>query len=525
MPVKYTSFIPHRHAFKTELQQLAAELNDTELNAPYAYAQHPKGREILRQRLRRMHGNLNARRTADIVTQTELSPIHQILRNNTEYAILPDGDLQTNIMDDGYLRSNYPALDPKSIKERQQNVEVFYDPAHLTPEEVYDIQLLKAGASVQKSGSFNLDDYIASLESKGCYLVVRGVVKQYFLMDETATVLAKPRTRVLYYTNFPKLANESGPNVDLEYFTRLTKNGRKLRGDRKNELKIKYKDIIRLNIQVAASFHEGFDVVTPHAFLSALPPEEQQAAKQLFAKAVIEVALEEAPAGFQGLFVHEVGTPYFANAIQQYQHNGGEFKTALFVGSDADASAPQLAAKNLALPFNIAEAVMGAPCGPAGNFALSDFANQAKEENDARVMCGEMEMIFGPQNNNVLLNKLKYKTKSCQAASEFTADEEIIAVNDALLKIAKNQMTRLDSKLRWYNTTSNRHEKADAINMAIQNYEAKPTDNTLQALLWTLKEKRTHRFFGASTAWKALDESMQNLLDPEFKHVSFKLKK
>lgn len=106
------------------------------------------------------------------------------------------------------------------IKDRQKNIQIVYDEIKITPDQIEHIQHLKAGVHpknlpYKEKGCQTYEEYERLLEKLSSYVVVRGEVKQMYLMDENATVLCDEpykdnqsratRERVLYYATFPKL--------------------------------------------------------------------------------------------------------------------------------------------------------------------------------------------------------------------------------------------------------------------------------------------------------------------------------
>ncbi|MBT4963460.1 MAG: hypothetical protein HON32_04705 [Francisellaceae bacterium] len=257
--------------------------------------------------------------------------------------------------------------------------------------------------NMPKGTKFN--EYKLHLEQLSSYVVVRGEVKQLHEMNEDATPLDPPRDRVIYYATFPKLQSSFKPlSKDFTDFCKPNGTNRKwsLKSDKEDDLKNKFKDVIRLQARVAAHNKEGLDIVTPNAFLEGLTLEDQIKAKKLFAKAVVEVASEPEMPGFKGFFVHS--SDEMGSAL-----SSASSLNVPIVMHDGDASSPQLAGQG---KIKVSETIMGEGCGAVGNGALGSRANKAKEENDTRMLGGFSELIFNPNCNKALLNKNRFKALS-----------------------------------------------------------------------------------------------------------------
>jgi hypothetical protein len=330
-------------------------------------------RHVLRKNLRVVHGVDQNNADGNIRVCTEPSPLQTHLKN---------GDVQ----------------------KRQSEVQVYFDEAHgVTADDMFQIQQHKAGA-------FRSED--AELERLASYTAVRGEVQQQYdvRLAPGATKISEitldsPRSRILYYLNFPKLRAGS---KDFATFCE----GDTLKDAQKDALKQKFKDIVLMGIQIANHNQEGLSIVTPNAFFSGLNPVEKTNAKILFAQAMAELATDANPTGgfpnFKGLFFN----PGDMDAAQAFRV-AVEDKTKVIpvcLCPWVDASAPQQWAQTQTPPFRVAEAAMGEALGPAGNAALSHRADFAKEENDARACGGDLEAIFGPQFNATLLKKDQYQS-------------------------------------------------------------------------------------------------------------------
>lgn len=368
------------------LEALKVELVD---RAVYGFETDAQGREKLRQLLRVLHG-YNKNNTAGDIALIQPGAFMEKLQQGQDLYLASNHFVST----DPSLKQGVSRISAADVKQRQKDVTVYFDSTKITAQEVHKVQQLKAGETVNLQPSV-----IKDLESKASYVVIRAETKQYCTMDAQATVLAKPIARVSYHSCFPNL--ESKQSKDYVEFAdsqgRLKNDG--------TPLKEKFKDILRLNRDVAAHHQEGFDVVTPNAFLYGLERDvEQPKAKQLFAQAVFEVAQEDCPVGFLGFFVHEQND-IFQDQVDHYD----DIKTPIMVGQGADASAPTRACAALNNGCVVAEAVMAHPLHPAGNGAIGARADQAKEENDDRVMLGDIEWMFSPKLNPKLLNTATYQ--------------------------------------------------------------------------------------------------------------------
>lgn len=285
----------------------------------------------------------------------------------------------------------------QDIKSRQAEVTVYYDKAKITPQEINDILLIKSG-----KGNFT-DAQKKDLESKASYYVMRAKIKQYYAVNEKGMpfVLNQPIMRVLYFTCFPNLLSKQ--SQDFENFANPN-------GTLKDPeaLKIKLKTILRLNQMVAAEHKEGFFVLTPNMFFSGLQKPEQKIAKQIFAQAIVEVAAEDrlGQNSFLGFFVNDDNQKsLYGKITEQYWT---VLKAQFIIGINLDASAPQRAAQAEGISDCIAEPIMGHPLHPAGNFALSGFHGQPKEEIDYLLTAGEPTLMFNQTYNPKLQEQNSY---------------------------------------------------------------------------------------------------------------------
>lgn len=312
---------------------------------------------------------------------------------------------QTEIWNqDGYLKlepskqKQFVKIDASDLTARKKNIKIYYDESKISQQQIRHILLLKAGKKIPPNeipSYQKFKKYKAELEQLGSYVVIRGAVKQYY--DAYGTLLNPPRDRVLMYANFPKLS--STDSRDFYRYVEVVHGKAKLKDNEllRNELKEKFKAVIRLQMKAAADNGEGLDVVTPHAFFrfkgKIIP-----GTKDLFGESVAELVTETPPSGFQGLFVHDD----HGNITKALEKNKAAIKTPLVITDKGEASAPQLASSGTP---TIAEAMMGEATGPAGNLSLNLYrGNQAKEENDARQCMGQIESLFNPNLNPTLQN-------------------------------------------------------------------------------------------------------------------------
>lgn len=409
-----------------DLHNLVTEI-DEDQQGVYSFNQDSGSREMLRQQLREMHYGKQERNNPnlDINHFSRYSPLDHILNHRGTIGINVNGDIVIN--------PEYQAMDISStlsyadIKEQQEAVQIWYDSSKLTEQEVKDIQHLKAGLAINAPLGKTQKQYMLELEEKASYLAVRGEVKQLYTMRKARNigdlVLQQPRSRIIYYTNFPKLQGHE--SLDVLKFVRRD-NGQL---QKYQKLKEKFKAVIKLQVIVANANNEGLDVVTPNAFFYALKDSNELAkAKVLFAQAVREVAEETDPdkyPDFKGLFVHDtlgmkeimrgdvpqgmekviLGNENKAGttrALQDWAQR--KLRTPLKINvivHNQDASSPQLAGSKS--NFRVAEALMGEAIGAVGNGALGSRAEQAKEENDTRQFGGGIECVFNPNMNKSLL--------------------------------------------------------------------------------------------------------------------------
>lgn len=377
MPFKL--FTSKAGASHHDMERLVEELNSPNKQSLYAYGLNKQGQQILRQRLRAVYG---------------LNPERDPLTRGTHAAIVNRAFAQSALEQPSVTvrvkNTEDVSLDVDDIKARQENVKVYYDPKKISPEEI--AQILRIKETGQKPAGMT-QDAADKLASKASGMVIRAETKQYCLLDETASVLPTPRARVSYFTCFPNLGG--APNsADMAAFVKTFL----FSGIKEQALKEKFKAIFRLNQKVAALNHEGFDVVTPNAFLMGLNAAQKQTVQRIFAQALVEVACEPPPEGFVGFFVHE-NHELFTTALSLEE---SRLKTPVMVGFGTDASAPQLAAQTIGSDIRVAEAVMGHPLHAIGNGALGDWAAWAKEENDERVMVGDLARMFDPGLNPVV---------------------------------------------------------------------------------------------------------------------------
>ncbi len=358
----------------------------------YGYAPSSKGRHFLRKVQRKLHG----------YDENTEGSIHEALKESPLEKLNNGEDIEIEGIN-GEKRTIYG----KDLKKRQESVQIFYDSNNITPQEVHDIQLIKAGLEIKAPDGKSLESYKAHLNQVARYVVIRGKCMQYHEYD--GTLCAEPRERIEYYGCFPNMEFTHNPD-----YVKFCNEDYTLK-EPTDVLKNVSKAVIRLHTYIGNENKEAWDIVTPNAFFSALEGYDkatntirkgsaQDKAKHLFAQALIEVAQEGKRPNFPGIFAHNDPSPEMHNTIEAAR-SSLKFPAEINPG---DASAPIRAAKELNCEFKVAECIMSNPKGAAGHAALRNGANKAKEENDARVMGGEVQLIFGPQFNAALLNMDRY---------------------------------------------------------------------------------------------------------------------
>ncbi|MCC2667394.1 MAG: hypothetical protein K0S63_1310, partial [Gammaproteobacteria bacterium] len=271
-------------------QAVVKELNRQDKKETYQYTQSNKGSRILAEHLKHFLDPTNPDNLKQQLQQKEQISFSEI-----------------SVLGQPQKLDHFLMVRVADIKAWQKGVQVWYDPYHLTDEEVRDIQLCKAGNKLRN----NSPSYRPQLEHRSSYMVVRGETRQIYAMADQPRLLDQPRKRITYYATFPKLQYTEKRDSSFQYFTlKEDKQGkhslkaRDLNLAKIQELKKMFKDVLRLQIQVAAYYQEGLDVVTPNAFFYGLTEDSCKQAKQLFYQAVAEVASEQEFQGFQGLFIH-----------------------------------------------------------------------------------------------------------------------------------------------------------------------------------------------------------------------------
>jgi hypothetical protein len=409
----------------TWTEKVVQKLSCPDEGTTYLYTQSNKGSAILAARLKKFLANFKNQLQGEEITFYEISPQKQEQNVLKKCSLVKVSDIRT----------------------WQQHVQVWYDSKHVTPAQVLDIQRCKAGIPLENE---NKDPYYRhKLECLSSYVVVRGETRQIYEMADQPQLLDKPRKRIIYYATFPKLQYTNKKGTSFEYFTsgedKKGKGGKPVRDldqSKIEKLKEMFKDVLRLQIQVAAHHKEGLDVVTPNAFFYGLTEGSQRQAKRLFYQAVAEVAAEKGHLEFPGLFIH---TDYHCQV--ELEEINTIFQDAnllipVMLGT-GDAAAPQLAAQGLDdYPVtNVADCIMGEGLGCVGNAAtIVGAANNAKEEMDTRLMMGLNIAVLDPNYNSLLLNIESYRPivsahsveldeKQAEADVNFTGGREKILEN------------------------------------------------------------------------------------------------
>ncbi|MCE3238078.1 MAG: hypothetical protein K0R24_1059 [Gammaproteobacteria bacterium] len=407
-------------------QAVVEELCRPDKKETYQYTQSNDGSKVLAVQLKQFldknnHNNLNKQLQKEQIIFSEISVLGQPQKLN-----------------------HFLMVRVADIKAWQKGVQIWYDPKHITPEKVLDIQRCKAGVALTNKSPF----YKCELERLSSYVVVRGETRQIYAMADQPRLLDQPRKRITYYATFPKLQYTEEEGSSFQYFTlkedkqgKHSKKARDLDPAKIQELKEMFKDVLRLQIQVAANNKEGLDVVTPNAFFYGLTEDSCKQAKQLFYQAVAEVASEQEFQGFQGLFIHiDYHKDVSLKEIEQI-FQGARLRIPVVLGT-GDAAAPQLAAQGLDgfSITNVADCIMGEGIGCVGNAATKvGKANNAKEEMDTRLMMGLNIAVLDPNYNPRLFNtavyqsirrhpldKLEEKGDASEAASESVNPSEIM---------------------------------------------------------------------------------------------------
>ncbi len=329
--LKYTSF-PLQSTMPQRCWDIVCELKRSDKKKDYQYTQSNAGSAILAEQLKQfLHpdnpNNLKQQLQGEQITFPEISP-------QAQQNVPKKRSLTVRVAD---------------IIAWQQDVQVWYAPKRVTPKQVLDIQRCKAGTALQNKDP----SYRCQLERLSSYVVVRGETRQIYAMADQPQLLDKPRKRITYYATFPKLQYTNEQETSFQYFTsgkdkkgKHSKQARDLDQTKIKELKKMFKDVLRLQIQVAAYNQEGLDIVTPNAFFYGLTEDSCKQAKQLFYQAVVEMASEQTYAGFQGLFIHidyhdQVSVDEIHGIFQ-----GANLLIPVVLGT-GDAAAPQLAAQGL----------------------------------------------------------------------------------------------------------------------------------------------------------------------------------
>lgn len=376
----------------------------------YGYQASTQGRIKLASavsgQLRLMHG------TSNIATYQPDSPLAKLNDTHAEHTLYltradasPEGEKPA----DGVP---YIALSSTQLKQCQSSVQVVYDSRYLTSDEAMNILKLRAQLSVKGVNR-------AVLAKKASHLLVSGNVQQFFMMDKEASLVPelnaegslarRPRERIEFFTVFPELSGIGA--ADYHHYCRF---GKFKHRAAQLMYKANVREILRLSLKHASDQGYAFSMVMPNNFLRGLNDEHQNLAKTLFLEAVIDVAkekdiVENCPAIYLNPTLTKGSTEALYQTFQEKVLTANEHQEAQvpIILHRSDAAAPMLIAAQQGLkhdgqPLKTAEALMGHSMNPAGNAAIADGIPYAKEENDARVMSGFLEMTLSYKFNKTL---------------------------------------------------------------------------------------------------------------------------
>lgn len=354
--------------------------------------------------------------------KVDLINLMQHFQKGDNIAIIADGSPFHNLLHKGQdielksLNREKPGISiirAATVKKQQQNVQIWYDPTKITPQQVRHIMLLKAQRRIDKGelteefkalgitvinnkGEFHqaLELYRKKLEELSSYYVIRGKTTQFYNQDGSLVNPPDGSDKILYYGTFPSL--QRGTND----FNKYVKNGKLTTNPEKIvELRKKFEATLRLHIAIAAANNEGYDLLTPNAFFYGLNEgEDRLNAKRLFVEAVLNVVTGPCPQGFQGLFIHKEGGLWDALEVM------GQNCQCPVVLTSHDSSAP---ARMGGMP--IAEALMGDGLNPAGNKAYALKMNNAREEGETRKSIISVQATFNLNNNPALGIEKNYR--------------------------------------------------------------------------------------------------------------------
>jgi hypothetical protein len=327
------------------------------------------------------------------------SPINALLDKKQSIVITENGSVFPQSHNKAKAKH---IISAKEVRKQQDKVQIYYNPDVLTKTDVLAIQKTKGYIT-------GIGDVRSDLREVASHTVVRGEVYQYF--DNKGEALENPLKKVLYYTTFPCLRRGNSE------FNLYTKQDGILDDTKKSELVNLFKNIILLQAEVAARNNEFIDIVTPHDYLSGLKVDEKSGineiakAKGWFAESIVlatqEISKNPIYKGLRGLIVHDTATGIEDKIIAA----GTSINFPLIVSKGGDASAMQRALIKLGNDsISSAECIMGIALGPAGSGALCNGSFSAKEESDTRKCCFWVQLVFGSQFNQNLLDIAKYQT-------------------------------------------------------------------------------------------------------------------
>lgn len=364
-------------------------------------------------------------------------------------------------------------ISAKDAKDRQKKTKIYFDKKFISEKEIQDILLIKSGKKPQNiPKGIKLSQYEEILERKASYYVIRGEPRKEFdlkgrkVPGKNYLKVEQNKYRIIapsYYACMPRLVvDQNGiPSPDLKQYCKGTKRGDYSISDGKG-LKEKFKDVIKLQLMVAAQHKEAVDIVTPNAFFSALSKIEQDKAKKIFYEAIAEVAINNSFNGLSALFIHSDKSH---DSIVRNNYKNFQFPVVI---GDGDSASPQTASKIIWAKeqdpnnkFDVAQCIMGDPLGPTGNGALSNRADKAKEENDFR-MYPFMFCIFSAIYNKNLLDEKKYSNlniPNTKVKSQIIIGSTISKEKDTPLLVqfgvSKNTAMKVIKKETSYVNTTN----------------------------------------------------------------------
>lgn len=363
----------------TRLQDIKLVLNAG--REQFKFSINPAGNDILRKVIRFMYSGQTDRKTS--LNATMPNTVLDVLSKRQSVILTLRDDIPSFRLDvENPLRDNETLFDRSEIIQSQLAANLYRDD-ELTDDDVHLILLAKElGQRVTLSKG----------NAAANHLVMRATVQQHF--NDAGQCINKPFARTVYLTCFPKL------NATSTYVMPTIRQRHELELDPNKELELKteYKKIMRLNLQVAASNHEAFALLTPSAFLSDLKLQHQKKARELFYDALFEVGQEGTILGltFVTLHFNPADSDYIQTKLASTETNPLHFPLFLSCEANTNAMAQVLGSKG-----TIGEAIMGEPFAQIGNGAAGDRANSAAEERCMR-LTGVLGLILSSAFNQEL---------------------------------------------------------------------------------------------------------------------------